>query len=184
MIDTVRCSLWSSARPQCRWMPSFCQRWHARIGKLHVCKHLNLKSKSRKGCQNVLCRICYSNPFLACASHVAASCARHALAFVPHIWPDVEILVALLWACFLLPVSLFNRICAKIRLPGGLFWDRIPIQFQDHTHRPLFGSLYMCMCLVPNSKRKFSPKNETAWQPIFRTNAIQKSHRQQKQIPK
>jgi hypothetical protein len=58
MLDTVRCSLCSSARPQCRWMPSFRQRWHARIGKLHVCKHLSLKSKSRKGCQNVLCRIC------------------------------------------------------------------------------------------------------------------------------
>jgi hypothetical protein len=41
---------------------------------------------------------------LACASHVAASCARHAVAFVPHIWPDVEILVALLWDLFLLPV--------------------------------------------------------------------------------
>jgi hypothetical protein len=55
LLDTVRCSLCSSARPQCRWMQSFRQRWHARIGKLHVCKHLSLKSKSRKGCQNVLC---------------------------------------------------------------------------------------------------------------------------------
>jgi hypothetical protein len=104
VLDTVRCSLCISARPQCRWMPSFRQRWHARIGKLHVCKHLSLKSKSRKGCQNVLCRICYSNSFLACASHVAASCARHAIALVPHIWPDAEILVALLWDLFLLPV--------------------------------------------------------------------------------